>query len=640
MSPLALSAKLDRTRVPASAAARAYVSIEVSAEETTAPMVRPPFFVVFAIDASSSMKGAPLEGVVASVERLASMLLPTDSFGVVSFATDAKVVVPGARATVEAVDSLKLALAGITASGQTNMAAGIGLATQMFEKDPAEARQMLFLLSDGVPNIGLCTSLTLAEIVRPWQEHASLWSLGYGPHHQEDILMAMSDAGGGRYQHIPQPEVCEFAFAKALGAQADIVGEAVELRLVPRDGIEIRRVLGKYEQRFGAGGLVLRLPDVFVQTRRRIVAEIALGPWSQSSVFPALDVLLTCRIAGSTRRYTVRSLVEVRVADEPGTIVEDAREGVLIAKSDEARKEARALADRGDYDAASQLLRGMLASIRAEAWFDPNTRHELADACEVLRDEANALSRRPTMENYRQFRRAQMSIELSGESFSASDHRMDNEYGQRLVHAVAGEYPVARLEQLDGDEAGRVIDLRAEQSFGRGRNCDVIVNDETVSRAHAQVVAQGGVFYVVDLGSTSGTFFGGERVESHPLRPGDELQMGDVRFRYIERDTEGDARMCVVTAGGDVYVLEKDRLFVIGRSRACSLVLKDMGIGLRHAYVEWKNGDWHIGAYDSPAGVRRRGQPLTHARLRHGDVVHFGVVPIRFEVRRAPSSSR
>lgn len=636
LAPLAVHVRLDRTSVPASDRAEAYVAIDVEAEETTLKD-RPPFDVVFVLDTSASMKGPPLENVVGSVKRLASMLMPRDRFGVVAFANEARVVMPSSKVSATSLDQLDAALGSIAASGQTNMAAGLETARSM-TGDEGDARRMIFLLSDGVPNIGLCTPMTLAEVVRPWRDHGTLWSLGYGPHHQEDILAAASDAGGGRYQYIPQPEVCEFAFAKALGAQADIVGEAVELRLIPREGIEIRRVLGRYEQRFGAGGLALRLPDIFLQTKRRIVVEIGLGPWSRSSVYPGLDVILTCRIAGSDHRFTVRKCVDVKVADEPPHVVPEARASVLIARCDEVRKESRLLADRGDYEGAAKVLRSMLELIGREKWFDPELYPELADACEVLRDEANALEKRPTMDLYRQFRRSQMSIELSGESFSASDHRMENEYGQRLVHAVAGEYPVARLEQIGGEEAGRVVVLRAEQSLGRGRNCDVIVHHETVSRAHAQVVAQNGKFFVVDLGSSAGTFVNGRVTTSQELRSGDEIRLGQVLFQYVERDADAEERMCAITANGDVYVLEKDRLFVIGRSRACSLVIREMGIAQRHAYVEWRDGEWWIGAYDSPAGIRRRGQPITNARLRHGDVVQFGVAPLRFEVRRPPAN--
>ncbi len=635
-APLAVHARLDRTNVPASDRAEAFVAIDVEAEETTL-RDRPPFDVVFVLDTSASMKGPPLEHVVGSVKRLASMLMPRDRFGVVTFANEARVVMPSSRASSDSFDALEEALASLVASGQTNMAAGLEVARTMGVE--GEARRMMFLLSDGVPNIGLCTPMTLAEVVRPWRDKGTLWSLGYGPHHQEDVLAAASDAGGGRYQYIPQSEVCEFAFAKALGAQADIVGEAVELRLMPREGIEIRRVLGKYEQRFGAGGLVLRLPDIFLQTKRRIVVEIGLGPWSKSSVYPGLDVILTCRIAGSDHRFTVRKCVDIQVADTLPTVHPEARASVLLARCDEARKESRILADRGDYEAAAKVLTGMLEIIGRERWFDPAKHLELADACEVLRDESNALANRPTMDLYRQFRRSQLSIELSGESFSVSDHRMENEYGQRLVHAVAGEYPAARLEQLGGDEDGRVVVLRAEQSIGRGRNCDIIVHNETVSRAHAQVVAQNGRFFVVDLGSSAGTLVNGRATTSHELHSGDEIRVGQITFRYVERDADAEDRMCAITTSGDVFVLEKDRLFVIGRSRACSLVIRDMGIAQRHAYVEWRDGAWWIGAYDSPAGIRRRGQPVTNARLRHGDVIQFGVVPLRFEVRRPPTSS-
>lgn len=637
-APLALSASLDRTAVPPLERTAAYLSVDVRAKDPESLPDRPAFAVVFLIDTSASMKGPPLENVVSSVDRLISMLSPRDRFAVVSFATEATEVVSLVPASKETVERARHRLGDLVAHGQTNMEAGLKLATAMLGPKIADVREQIFLLSDGVPNIGKCTPMTIAELVQPWRERMTLWSLGYGPHHQEDILVATSDVGGGRYQFIPQPEMCEFIFAKALGAQGDVVGDAVELRLVPQEGVEIKRVLGKYEQRYGSGGLVLRLPDVFVQSRRRIAFELAVGPWPLRVQTPVIDAILSARVAGTTERHVERAMVAVDVTNARPQIVEEAREGILLARCDEIRREARALADQGKFDEAAKMVNAALAGVQREPWYDPARHHELADACDLLRDECEVLTMQPTVETYRYFRRSQMAIELSGESFSASDHRMENLYGQQLVHAVAGEYPIARLEQLDG--SGKVYDLRAEQSIGRGRNCDIVIDSPGVSRAHAQIVAQGGAFHVMDLGSASGTMRNGVKIHSARLHTQDQLSFGPVPFQYTERAIDVDDRMCAIAGNGDVYVLEKDRLFVMGRSRACSLVVNEMGISPRHAWVEHTDGKWWLGAYDSSAGVRRRGQPVTKAEIRHGDVFQLGLTLVRFELRKPKPSDQ
>jgi diguanylate cyclase (GGDEF)-like protein len=69
--------------------------------------------------------------------------------------------------------------------------------------------------------------------------------------------------------------------------------------------------------------------------------------------------------------------------------------------------------------------------------------------------------------------------------------------------------------------------------LGRGDNCDVRVNDNSVSRRHAAVQAAGGGWTVTDLGSTNGTFLNNGRVDSAALTDGDYLRVGNCIYRFL-----------------------------------------------------------------------------------------------------------
>ena len=68
--------------------------------------------------------------------------------------------------------------------------------------------------------------------------------------------------------------------------------------------------------------------------------------------------------------------------------------------------------------------------------------------------------------------------------------------------------------------------------IGRGPECDVTLNDPSVSRAHAVVDTEGAEPTVRDLGSTNGTFVNGSRVQAARLRDGDELRIGNTRMQF------------------------------------------------------------------------------------------------------------
>lgn len=69
-------------------------------------------------------------------------------------------------------------------------------------------------------------------------------------------------------------------------------------------------------------------------------------------------------------------------------------------------------------------------------------------------------------------------------------------------------------------------------SFGRGADCDVVVNDHSMSRHHARLVASGDAWVIEDLGARNGTFVNGVRVEGQrPVSAGDTIKMGATLVR-------------------------------------------------------------------------------------------------------------
>jgi DNA-binding transcriptional ArsR family regulator len=77
------------------------------------------------------------------------------------------------------------------------------------------------------------------------------------------------------------------------------------------------------------------------------------------------------------------------------------------------------------------------------------------------------------------------------------------------------------------------LPLRGERiSIGQSSETDVpLPFDRTVSRVHAVLERVASRWCVRDLSSTNGTFVNGERIWSErPLRSGDEIRVGSVRF--------------------------------------------------------------------------------------------------------------
>jgi len=74
-------------------------------------------------------------------------------------------------------------------------------------------------------------------------------------------------------------------------------------------------------------------------------------------------------------------------------------------------------------------------------------------------------------------------------------------------------------------------------NIGRADYNDFVLPDESVSTTHAKLQRREGVWVLVDLDSTNGTFVDGERVKGEaPLAPGTNVRFGDVALVFEPTD--------------------------------------------------------------------------------------------------------
>lgn len=78
---------------------------------------------------------------------------------------------------------------------------------------------------------------------------------------------------------------------------------------------------------------------------------------------------------------------------------------------------------------------------------------------------------------------------------------------------------------------------------GRGLDNEVVLDDASVSRHHAEITREEGGAEVRDLGSTNGTWVNAGRVDVAPLEPGDQIAFGAVHLEVARRSDSyaGDA---------------------------------------------------------------------------------------------------
>jgi hypothetical protein len=116
------------------------------------------------------------------------------------------------------------------------------------------------------------------------------------------------------------------------------------------------------------------------------------------------------------------------------------------------------------------------------------------------------------------------------QSFSAE------EIGDLAHDPVEGLEGPALVVRSGGGRAGESFRPTGGRTrIGRSPDCEVFLDDVTVSRNHAVLVERDGEFFVEDQSSLNGTFVNRRRIDSVRIENGDEIQIGKYRMTFVER---------------------------------------------------------------------------------------------------------
>jgi pSer/pThr/pTyr-binding forkhead associated (FHA) protein len=128
--------------------------------------------------------------------------------------------------------------------------------------------------------------------------------------------------------------------------------------------------------------------------------------------------------------------------------------------------------------------------------------------------------------------------EPKDEDVTTATYVIDDQTGELKpvdVGDVAAESG-ALVVRSGGGRVGQSFPLTGEKmTIGRSPETDVFLDDVTVSREHATLVRRGGDWYLDDSGSLNGTYVNRQRVDSHRLADGDELQIGKFKLTFFAR---------------------------------------------------------------------------------------------------------
>jgi hypothetical protein len=141
----------------------------------------------------------------------------------------------------------------------------------------------------------------------------------------------------------------------------------------------------------------------------------------------------------------------------------------------------------------------------------------------------------PEASNYCSRCGALLSTETGSETTMSFDMpEVGNEVDLLESLGISGPALVVRSGGGMAGQSFQPDEARLRTLIGRSPECDVFLDDVTVSRRHAELVREGNVFSIRDLGSLNGTYVNRKRIESAQLTDGDEVQIGKYRLTFFQ----------------------------------------------------------------------------------------------------------
>jgi Ca-activated chloride channel homolog len=489
---------------------------------------RRPLNLSLVIDRSGSMAGDKISFTRQAAQFLVQNLGPKDYLSIVVYNELVETLV--LPEPVVHKDAISHRLNQVKASGMTNLSGGWLQGCTLVEQNlNHDYLNRVILMSDGLANRGITNPAQLVSMARQKREaNVSTTTMGLGADFNEDLMMAMADAGGGAFYFIESPEVAPLIFQEELRGLLSVVGQNLMVSIEPTQHITNVNQLNAYNMHTDGRRVSFSLGDVFGDEVKTLLLELSIpglkdvGEQQIAALIFEYDEILETGTRHQTMEMPVRVNIAV-AAKLPAPPNAEVRQSVLLLQAAQARREAVASADKGEYQQASQVLKQAAEAIEDSQIVSP----ELDEEHRALLQQASEMQRGAEFfDNYSRKSMATQAI------YTMTDRHESTQFFRTREVERMGKSP--QVERKDGVTPTFIT--WGEQTFplnsdlirlGRAPQNEIIVNAKNVSRFHCQIKREGDKLVLEDLGSTNGTFINDILLrESHVLSVGDVARIG------------------------------------------------------------------------------------------------------------------
>ena len=360
------------SRAVVAAGAESRVDLLIDFQDAQEKPPRRPLNLSLVLDRSGSMAGKSLKQAIRAAKMLVDRLTAEDTLSVVTYDDTIKTIWKPTR--VEDKGAVKAALDAVRAGGLTNLSGGWQEGCENVSSTLLKGGvNRVLLLTDGQANQGITNQGQLVKLV---QEQASkgvaTTTLGFGSYFNEDLLIAMADAGAGNFYFIQSPTDAAEVFNIEVEGLAAVAAQKLQVALQPAEGVEIVSVLNAFPTSRDGRKVSVTVGDVYANEGAQLVLELALSGLAAGMAaiakaetsWETLDGDSVTQHSGAFDvEITAGSEEEAAAAPLDQKVVKQA-DGLRIGR---AKEEAVELADKGDLKAASARLRQVASDLKIQS---------------------------------------------------------------------------------------------------------------------------------------------------------------------------------------------------------------------------------------------------------------------------------
>ncbi|MAU13042.1 MAG: hypothetical protein CL607_24705 [Anaerolineaceae bacterium] len=521
---------------------KVYVVARFKAEELVSSS-RPGLNLSLVIDRSGSMAGAKIDYTRQAAQFLVQHLGPQDAFSIVLYNNTVETLLPPQY--VQNKDDVMQRLEHITVSSTTNLSGGWLQGCQHVAQNLAPTLlNRVLLMTDGLANRGVTDREQLVEMARHKRDESIVTTtMGLGNDFNEELMMAIADAGGGSFYFIDSPEVTPEIFNEELRGLLNTVGQNLKITITASNKIAHIEQLNAYPTETVDDTISYILGDIYSNEIKTLVLELdvpdleKLGERQIGMLHFAYD-----EIGPAYSHYQEQDLpIIINVADAndmPVARRNDITQAVLLLKAAHTRQQAVEAADQGKHSEASDMLYAMAKDI-SESNLNSAILHEERNA---LIDQAKRLAEgKSTFDAYQRKTMATQAYYTRTDRHNATvmlrtrDVMRMVQQGQDDDHdalAPSSDMPPTHLLWRDHQFplTGNLIRI------GRAIHNDIVIDAGGISRFHCQIRRDGDKLVLEDVGSTNGTYIKGQALEGPAIvQTGDDIFISQEKLSLIHR---------------------------------------------------------------------------------------------------------